>query len=132
MGYFARDIEAVVKLLREKLPETKSLLVSLLPRQNDYFCHPIKNINSRIAKLADGRNIKFLNLWGVFMQQEPGTVKDELYVEKHGETPHPNDKGYDAMAEVMRPVIQEMLKSESPRCEHDSFEHSWRYSSVYP
>ena len=106
----AKGIEAVVKLLREKLPDTKILLVALLPRQNDYFCNRIKKINGTIANLADDKTVRFLNMWDVFMQQEPGTVKDDLYVEKHGETLHPNDKGYDAMTEVMKPVIQEMLK----------------------
>jgi beta-glucosidase len=106
----AKGVEAVVKLLREKLPDTKILLVALLPRQNDYFCNRIKKINGAIANLADDKTARFLNMWDVFMQQEQGTVKDDLYVEKHGETLHPNDKGYDAMTEVMKPVIQEMLK----------------------
>jgi lysophospholipase L1-like esterase len=106
----ARGVEAVVKLLREKLPDTKILIVALLPRQNEYFCNRIKKINASIAKLADNQTIKFLNLWDVFMQQEPGTVKDELYVEKLGAALHPNAHGYDAMAAVMEPAIREMLK----------------------
>ena len=106
----AKGVEAVLKLLQQKLPDAKVLLVALLPRQNEYFCKRIKNINARIAKLADGQKVRFLDMKDIFMQQEPGTVKDELYVEKHGETLHPNAQGYDAMAERMLPVIQEMLK----------------------
>jgi len=106
----AKGIETVVKLLQTKLPESKILLVAILPRQNDFFCKRIKKINAQIAKLEDGKNIKFLNMWDAFMLTEPGTVKEELYVEKRGETLHPNAKGYDVMAGIIKPVIEEMLK----------------------
>lgn len=107
----ARGVAATVALLREKLPDAKILLCGILPRQNEYFCNRIKAVNRLIKPLADGKTIRYLDMHDVFMREEPGKVKEELFSEKPGASLHPNEKGYAAMAEVMTPIIREMLQS---------------------
>ena len=106
----AKGVKAVVSLLGEKLPRTRILLCAILPRQNEYFCNRIKAINAMIQPLADGEHVRWLDMREVFMKVEPGSVKNELFVEPGNAALHPNDKGYDAMTAVMTPVIREMLK----------------------
>ena len=71
-------ITAIVATVRKKLPDTKILLLGLLPRQNEYFCNRIIHINSLISKLDDGKTVRFLDMGAKFLDS-PGKVKPALY-----------------------------------------------------
>jgi len=101
----AKGVEAVVKTLQEKAPGAKILLLGILPRQNEYFCGRIKNVNEIISKLDDGSKVRFLDMAPAF-QEGFGKVKKELYVE---DQVHLSEKGYELWAETMRPLFNEML-----------------------
>ncbi len=95
-----------MKLLREKLPDAKVLLLGILPRQNDYFCNRIDRINALIAKATDGKMVRYLDMGQAFVQA-PGKVSADLY------TPdqlHLVAKGYELWKAKMQPVLDEMLK----------------------
>lgn len=52
--------------MRELLPNTKILLLSLLPRTGvDYFDR-IVEINGRIRRLHDGQNVFYLDMFNQF------------------------------------------------------------------
>jgi lysophospholipase L1-like esterase len=107
----ARGIETVVRLLRARLPETKILLLTILPRQNDWFCGRAKKINALTAKYDDGKMIRVLNLWDAFYDSastdQNCRVKKELYVK---DLLHLDKKGYDVWGATMKPLLTEMLK----------------------
>ncbi len=102
----AAGIGAIVGLLRQKLPDTKILLLGLLPRENTYFTGRTMHINKLIEPLADGKTIRFLDMTKQF-QTEPGKVKTELY---NRDQLHLTEKGYEVWAATMKPLFDEMMK----------------------
>src|SRR5688500_11151270 len=85
-------VKAVVQSLREKLPETKILLLAVFPR-GEKADHPyraqIKTVNEAISKLDDGRHVKYLDIGDKFLADD-GTLTKEVMPDAL----HPNAKGY--------------------------------------
>jgi lysophospholipase L1-like esterase len=102
----AQGIETIVKKLREKLPNTRVLLCGILPRQNEFFTNRILKINPMLAKLDDGKTVRFLDMTEKF-ETAPGKVIAELYVP---DQLHLRAKGYEVWADAMEPLLREMLK----------------------
>ena len=102
----AAGIGAIVGLLRQKLPDTKILLLGLLPRQNDYFTGRTMHINQLIAPLADDKSIRFLDMTAQF-QSEPGKVKPELF---NRDLLHLSPQGYELWAAAMKPLFDAVMK----------------------
>ena len=62
-------------------------------------------INTLIAKLDDGRMVKFLDIGSKFLEFDgtlPRSIMPDLL--------HPNTKGYQIWADAMEPTLFEMLK----------------------
>jgi alpha-mannosidase len=101
-------IADIVQEFRQKLPETKILLLSVFPRGAN-FGDPqraqIALINSVLPKLDDGKMVKYLDIGGKFLEPDgtlPKSVMPDLL--------HPNAEGYRIWAEAMEPTLAEMLK----------------------
>jgi len=101
-------VAAVVRLLREKLPAAKVLLLGILHRQPQYpwMAETVRKANALVAKLADGRNVRFLDFGGQFLRADE-TIDPSLF---NRDLLHPNAKGYAKWAEAMRGALGEMLK----------------------
>ncbi len=113
----AEGTAAIVKLLREKCPATKILLLRIFPRTNVY-----KNAdgtergsaekrfatNQRggelVAKLADGKNVFFLDVNHAFLRLD-GTLDPKLMPDQL----HPSPEGALAWARAMEPVLCELF-----------------------
>jgi lysophospholipase L1-like esterase len=100
-------VQAVVKELRVKLPDSKILLLAIFPRST--LDNPQRTqvalINTVIAKLDDGRMVKFLDIGPEFLEADgtlPKSIMPDLL--------HPNEHGYRIWAEAMEPALDEMLK----------------------
>ena len=102
----AAGITKIVREIRAQLPNTKVLLLGVLPRQNAYFSQRAKNINALIATDDDGKNVRFLDMSEQF-QTELGKVRPELYVP---DQLHLATKGYQVWAETMAPLFEQMLQ----------------------
>ena len=102
-------VKAVVASLREKLPESKILLLAVFPRgmEPDHaFRAQIKTVNESIAKLDDGgRHIKYLDIGDKFLAPD-GTLTKEVMPDAL----HPNEKGYQIWADAIQPTLDEMMK----------------------
>lgn len=100
-------VTAVVKELRTRLPESRLLLLAIFPRgatPADPQRAEIDFINHRIAGLADGRQVRFLDLGPDFLSPD-GTLAKEIFPDFL----HPNEKGYEIWAKAMKPVLLELL-----------------------
>jgi lysophospholipase L1-like esterase len=102
----AEGVTAIVKTIREKSPETKVLLLAVFPRgkqipnpQNDTLIE----VNKTIAKLDDGKNVRFLDIGPKFMKD------GQLPMEISPDYVHLSAKGYDIWAEAILPLLNEML-----------------------
>ena len=87
-------VTAVVKKIRAKLPESKLLLLAVFPRGavDAPQRAQIKEINTAIAKLDDGKMIKFLDIGKVFLADDgsiPKTIMPDLL--------HPSAAGVSAL-----------------------------------
>ena len=100
-------VTAVVKAIREKLPQSRLLLLAIFPRGavDAPQRAQIKEINTAIAKLDDSKMIKYLDIGKVFLAEDgsiPKTIMPDLL--------HPNEAGYQRWAEAMEPTLAGMLK----------------------
>jgi lysophospholipase L1-like esterase len=100
-------VTAVVHDLRAKLPDTKILLLAIFPRGDGgpEQQAQIGEANVAIAKLDDGKMVKFLDLGKKFLDPDgtlPKSVMPDLL--------HPNEHGYQIWADAMESTLAGMLK----------------------
>lgn len=100
-------VTAVVKALRSKLPKSKILLLAIFPRgQKDTPIRTqLQEINTALAKLDDGKKVKFLDLGPRFLESD-GTLPKEVMPDLL----HLSKKGYQIWADAMESTLAEMLK----------------------
>ena len=100
-------VQAVVKELRAKLPDSKILLLGIFPRGtlDDPQRAQVALINTVLAKLDDGKTVKFLDLGPKFLEAD-GTLSTNIMPDLL----HPSERGYQIWADAMEPVLDEMLK----------------------
>jgi len=100
-------VQAVVKELRAKLPDSKILLLAIFPRST--LDNPqraqVALINTVIAKLDDGKTVRYLDIGPKFLGAD-GKVPEDIMPDFL----HPNEQGYQIWADAMGPALDEMLK----------------------
>jgi lysophospholipase L1-like esterase len=105
----AEGVEKIVSEMRLHCPHSKVLLLAIFPRNKPTDkpgqMEKIKNINNKLSKLDDGKNIRFLNINEKFLGTE-GKVTKEIMPDFL----HPNENGYQIWADAMEPLLGEMLK----------------------
>ncbi|MCX5662241.1 MAG: GDSL-type esterase/lipase family protein, partial [Planctomycetota bacterium] len=86
-----RGVLAVVKSVQAKLPEAKILLLGIFPRggANDPPRVKNKKINQSLAKLDDGKGVRYLDLAPVFLEHD-GSITKEIMPDGL----HPSADGY--------------------------------------
>jgi lysophospholipase L1-like esterase len=104
----ASGVTKIVQYVREKTG-AKVLLLAIFPRgQTEQKVHAqrekIRQVNQTIAKLDDGQNVRYLDLWDKFTDAD-GNISPDIMPDFL----HPNDKGYVIWADAMEPLLSEML-----------------------
>ena len=100
-----RGLEAIVATCRQKAPAATLVLTAIFPRNDNPAVVPgINRINANLARLADGKSIRFLNVNAQLADQDgtlfPGMAGDKL---------HLSLKGYDVWAAGLKPILTELL-----------------------
>ena len=93
--------------IRARLPDSKILLLAIFPRGtlDDPQRAQVALINTAIAKLDDGKMVRFLDIDPKFIEADgtlPTSIMPDLL--------HPSVKGYQIWADAMNPILDEMLK----------------------
>jgi lysophospholipase L1-like esterase len=103
----AEGVTTIVKTIREKSPTTKVLLLAVFPR-GEKIPNPgndiLTEVNKTIAKLDDGKNVRFLDIGPKFLGSD-GQLPKEIMPDYL----HLSPKGYEIWAEAIRPLLNEML-----------------------
>ncbi len=100
-------VTAVVNGLRAKLPKSKILLLAIFPRseKDTPIRDQLREVNAALAKLDDGRKVKFLDINAKFLEPDGTLPKDVM-----PDLLHPNEKGYQIWADAMESTLAAMLK----------------------
>lgn len=104
----AEGVKCLVRTVREKLPQSKLLLLGVFPRGKEPtspFRAQIKTVNNSISKLDDGGQVKYLDISDAFLDDN-GTLPTDVMPDQL----HPSAKGYEIWAEAVGPVIDEMIR----------------------
>lgn len=147
----AQGTRAVVALLRQRLPQTRILLLRIFPRSNVYKdgdrergsasrrALTNQRASELAAKLADGKMVHYLDVNHVFLRLDgsidPGQMPDLL---------HPSPAGAMAWARAMEPTLAELMGDKSrdnatvanralvpvPKLEDDSYDWYARHADV--
>jgi lysophospholipase L1-like esterase len=99
-------VTAVVAKLREKLPQTKILLLGIFPFREDFNPQRAKvlQVNQALRKLEDGKWVRFLDFGYRFIQPD-GTISKTMMPDFVHLTP----AGYRIWAEEMEPTLARLL-----------------------
>lgn len=102
----ATGVEAIVKKLRDKLPQTKILLLSIFPREEKPGDTRAKlaKVNGLIAKLDDGKMVNVLDIGPKFLLPDGTLPKDIM-----PDALHPNAKGYQIWADAIEGKVVELM-----------------------
>jgi lysophospholipase L1-like esterase len=100
-----RGLQAVVKVCQAKAPNAVIILTALFPRNDNMaVVAEINKINENLAKMADGKKIRYLNVNDKMADKDgklfEGMSKDKL---------HPTVKGYQVWADGLKPIFTEIL-----------------------
>jgi len=109
----ASGIAAIVKAIQSKSSTTKVLLLAILPRadtpdekEREQINQKIRKVNKTISGLDDGNSVKYLDVGAGFLNSDgtlPKTVMPDLL--------HPNEKGYQILADAIFPTVKDMMRS---------------------
>lgn len=105
----AAGIRAICTVLRMSSPQTKILLLAILPRGQKPNPHRAKlaEVNARIAPLDGKDGVTYLDIGAKFLQPD-GTISSELM----NDFLHPTAKGYAVFAEAIEPTLCRLLGEE--------------------
>lgn len=102
----SRGIEAIVRVMREKAPRATIVVTAIFPRNDNMAAMPtIFAINRNLAKLADGRQVRFLDINDKLADANGVLVEGVLNADKL----HPSLKGYQLWADALKPIFTELL-----------------------
>jgi lysophospholipase L1-like esterase len=102
----ANGIRAILEAMRAKAPEATIILTAIFPRNDNMAMMPVVNkTNERMAALADGKRIRFININDKLADADgklhPGMMnRDKL---------HPSVEGYQFWADALKPILTELL-----------------------
>ncbi len=98
-------LKAVLDLCRKKAPHATLVLTAIFPRNDNPAAVPgINRINENLARFADGKTIRFVNI-NDQLADANGKVFDGLLVDKL----HPTLRGYQIWADALKPIFTELL-----------------------
>ncbi|HUP04837.1 MAG TPA: GDSL-type esterase/lipase family protein [Bryobacteraceae bacterium] len=104
----SRGLQAIVKVMREKAPNAVIVVTGIFPRNDNggtAVVPVINRINDNLAKIADGKQIRYLNINSKLADPE-GKLFDGMMNTDHL---HPAEKGYQVWADALKPIFTEIL-----------------------
>jgi lysophospholipase L1-like esterase len=99
-------VQAIVKQLRTRLPDTKLIVLGIFPRGATFSTQrgKILQVNQALAKLADGKMTHYVD-FGSQLIEADGSISKEVMPDKL----HLSEKGYEIWAEAIEPKLKELL-----------------------
>ena len=100
-----RGLSAIVAACRKKAPAATIVLTAIFPRNDNPAVMPtIDRINANLAKMADGKTVRFLDV-----NPKLADAKGVLFEGMTVDGLHPSLKGYEVWAAGLKPILTELL-----------------------
>jgi lysophospholipase L1-like esterase len=100
-----RGWRALLDLCRRKAPNATIILTGIFPRNDNMAVIPeINRINENIARFADGKTIRYVNI-NDRLADKNGKLFDGMTVDNL----HPTVRGYQIWADALKPIFTELL-----------------------
>lgn len=98
--------KAIVAKLREKLPDTKILMLAIFPRGDKPNAQREKNAKASLmaSKVADGKMVHYLDIGNAFLEKD-GTLTKEVMPDAL----HLSPEGYKRWAEAIEPMVKKLM-----------------------
>ena len=105
-GQIADGVSAIVAKLRERLPQTKILVLAIFPRGENFNAQrgKLAQINQVLHKLHDGSNVYFMDIGHRFLNSD-GILPADLMPDYL----HLSSKGYQIWADAIENRLAQML-----------------------
>ena len=104
----ADGVTAIVRELNRQRPYAKVLLLGVFPRgakADDKFRGKIKEVNATLAKLGDGKRVKYLDIGDKFLDPSGDLPKETM-----PDFLHLSPKGYGLWADAIRADLAALMK----------------------
>jgi lysophospholipase L1-like esterase len=102
-----KGFQAVLRVMQAKAPGAVIILTGIFPRNDNMPVMPaIDKINRKLAKLADGERIRYLNINGKLADAD-GSLFDGMMNAR--DKLHPTVKCYQVWADALKPIFTELL-----------------------
>ncbi|HTS30984.1 MAG TPA: GDSL-type esterase/lipase family protein [Bryobacteraceae bacterium] len=99
-------LQAVLRTLHAKAPNAVILLTAIFPRNDNMDVMPeIDRINANLARMADGRKIRYLNVNAQLADGE-GKLREGMM---NPDKLHPALPGYQVWADALKPLLTQLL-----------------------
>jgi len=100
-----KGLKAVLDVMQAKAPAATIILTAIFPRNDNINAIPaINRINANLAKFADGKKIRFLNINDKLADKD-----GRLFEGMMGDGLHPSVKSYQVWADALKPLFNELL-----------------------
>ena len=101
-----KGMHALVQAIRNKAPEAAVIVTGIFPRNDNMAAMPlIGQINGNLAKMADNRKVRYLDINGK-LADDRGRLFDGMM---NADKLHPAEKAYQVWADALKPIFQELL-----------------------
>lgn len=99
-------VQLIVKQMRERLPDTRIILLGIFPRGQHFSAQrgKILQVNQALAKLEDGRTIFYID-FGSQLIESNGTISKAIMPDYL----HLTEQGYEIWAKAIEPRVKELL-----------------------
>ncbi|CAF1424352.1 unnamed protein product [Adineta ricciae] len=104
----AVGIQTIVQEVRRRLPQTKILLLGILPRAQGLYADSIARVNLDLMNLVDNNWIHYMNMISQF-QISHTQQKLELYDPTDPSHTHLNLAGYQVWYQTMEPLFNQLI-----------------------
>jgi lysophospholipase L1-like esterase len=102
-----KGLEAVVRVMQSKAPNAVIVLMGIFPRNDNMAVMPeIDRINANLARMASGRQIRYLNINDKLADRD-GKLYDGMLNDR--DKLHPVLNGYQVWADALKPIFTELL-----------------------
>ncbi|HYG22653.1 MAG TPA: platelet-activating factor acetylhydrolase IB subunit [Verrucomicrobiae bacterium] len=106
-GEILEGVQTIVKQMRDRMPDTKILVLGIFPRGEKFTPQrgKILQVNQALARVADDKNVFYLD-FGSELVQDDGSISRDVMPDFL----HLSERGYEIWAQAIEPKLAELVK----------------------